>query len=98
MRPPIVAGPISRNLRLVIADWNVLAGAAVGVATGVGAGVGVALPFGLSFWAETVATAVNSSKKKKKNPFRARSILIVFGPLETEFGLARKNKSRLHFS
>ena len=43
MRPPIVAGPISRNFRLEIDDCSVFAG----VGTGVGAGVGVAAATGV---------------------------------------------------
>jgi len=87
-RPPIVAGPISRNRRLEITDANVGGpGRGVGDIRGVGVGVGergsptvASSPVGagVGTWAAIPQTINNNSKQETQKPRRDLKILIIF--------------------
>ena len=93
-RPPIVAGPISRNRRLEITDANV-GGADRGVGDIRGAGVGVgergtptvassAIGVGVGTWAEIPQTISNNSKQETQKPRRDLKLLIIlYSPRKT---------------
>jgi len=100
MRPPIVAGPISRNFRLEIAEPKVAAG--FGVAAGAGVGVAAAAgDFGLSLdaagfaCAETNVTVDNSSNKPERPALLSARSLFIYQILDKTIGVNKKIQLQL---
>jgi hypothetical protein len=85
IRPPIVAGPISRNLKLDIASLIDIEG--VGAATGVAPDFGVAVGRGVGV--ERCAAAViatTSTKHERTRRSSAREVFIIIHRPRTEKG------------